>query len=366
VRVVVRGLHKTFRSGRGHAVKAVDDLSIEVDDRELLVILGPSGSGKTTLLRCIAGLERADSGEITVDGRLVYSSERNVWVPPERRGISMVFQSYALWPHLTTFDNVAYPLRARRASAGVIRERVASALKLVGCAGLESRHPSELSGGQQQRVAVARAVVGGSRVVLFDEPLSSVDARVREELRHELVTLQEELGFSAVYITHDQTEAMAIGHRVAVLADGRIEQIAPPRELYDEPASSYVAEFVGVSNRFDGVVESTEGQRITVRTEIGPMISARAAAGFAPGARTTLVFRPEHCRIALAAGAPQDLNAWQVTVADSLFLGYWTEYRVRVGASTLLVRTSDRVPMENGSTAWLTVDPLSVLAVAAS
>lgn len=365
MRVGVRGLSKTFRSGRGPSVRAVDDLSLDVGDGELLVILGPSGSGKTTLLRCIAGLERADRGEITVDGRLVYSSERKVWVPPERRGISMVFQSYALWPHLTTFDNVAYPLRSRATPALDVRERVAKALELVECASLERRYPSELSGGQQQRIAVARAIVGGSRVVLFDEPLSSVDARVREELRHELVMLQRELGFSAVYITHDQTEAMAIGHRVAVLADGKIVQIAPPRELYDEPGSSYVAEFVGVSNRFAGVVERDDGAQLVVRTEIGTVLAARASSELSVGSEVTLVFRPEHCEIVATEPLERGPNCWPCAVGGSLFLGYWTEYRLRVGDSVLLVRSSERALLESGATAWVAVQPRHVRAVPA-
>ena len=210
--VEVRGLSRTFRSHRA-AVVAVDNLSLEVRQGEMLVLLGPSGCGKTTLLRSIAGLETPDSGEIAVNGRLVYSSSKRVLVPPERRGASMVFQSYALWPHMTVGDNVAYALRSQRVEKSEIAGRTASALDTVGCLPFKERFPHQLSGGQQQRVALARAIASHHGVILFDEPLSNVDAKVRERLRIELLELQRRIGFSAVYVTHDQTEAMVIASR---------------------------------------------------------------------------------------------------------------------------------------------------------
>ncbi len=365
MRIVVRDLCKTFRDGRGQVVRAVDHLSLEVDDGELLVILGPSGSGKTTLLRCIAGLERADSGEITVDGRVVYSSERTAWVPPEQRGISMVFQTYALWPHMTAFENVAYPLRTKGAPARAIQERVATALELVGCGSLEGRHPSELSGGQQQRVAIARAIVGGSRVVLFDEPLSSVDARVREELRSELVTLQGELGFSSVYITHDQTEAMVIGHRVAVLSDGRIAQIAPPRELYGFPVSADVAEFMGATNQFPGTVVSRDDQSWRVRTEFGQFVAARTPRDPEEAATVNLIVRPEDFRLLRAAPGEPAANSWECSVQRSMFLGFCTEYVLRVNGQVVTARCAEKAVVADGAAAWLTVAPSDVCVVAA-
>jgi iron(III) transport system ATP-binding protein len=365
VRIVVRDLQKVFRPERGQEVRAVDNVSLDVDDGEFLVILGPSGSGKTTLLRCIAGLERADSGEIAVDGKLVYSSVRNVWVPPEQRGISMVFQSYALWPHMTVFDNVAYPLRTRRVPSAEVGQRVQQALDLVSCGGLAPRHPSQLSGGQQQRVAVARAIVNGSPVVLFDEPLSSVDARVREELRRELATLQRELGFSSVYITHDQMEASVLGHRVAVLAEGKIAQIASPRELYAKPQSRQVAEFMGAANQFAGVVCDVGPKGTRIETEFGDVAAVDLDDDrWRTGDAVTMIFRPEATRVYRAAPGDSS-NVWPCEIEEQLFLGYCTEYVLRVGPATMLARTMDSCILSPGTRAWVGVDATTVRLVTA-
>lgn len=358
--IIVRGLQKAFAGGsRRQGVKAVDDLSLEVGDGELLVILGPSGSGKTTLLRCIAGLERADAGEIIIDGKTVYSSEKKIWVPAERRGVSMVFQSYALWPHMTVFNNVAYPLKTLGMPKAQLKERVASALEMVGCGHLSQRHPNEISGGQQQRVAVARAIVGGTRVVLFDEPLSAVDARVREDLRHELVALQHDLGFASVYITHDQTEAMAIGHRVAVLSDGRIQQLAEPRELYGRPVSTDVASFMGATNQFSGSITRPAGA-LLVECGFGAVEVERDAVPV-DSKEATLIIRPEHWRI--SNGKPSaPSNVWPATIDSSIFLGYATEYRARLeGGQSVMVRSDDREP--HSGKVWLHVPPAAVYVV---
>jgi iron(III) transport system ATP-binding protein len=356
VRISVRGLRKTFRPERGQDVTAVDRISIDVEDGEFLVILGPSGSGKTTLLRCIAGLERADEGEIEVDGQLVYSSTKRVWVPPERRRISMVFQSYALWPHMNVFENVAYPLRTKGVAAGKVRDRVQAALDLVGCGSLGRRHPGQLSGGQQQRVAVARAIVDDSRVVLFDEPLSSVDARVRDELRRELVALQRELGFSSVYITHDQTEAIVLAHRVAILANGNILQVATPRDLYTKPNSEYVAEFMGAANRFDGKVEATDDRGTVVRGPFGGVVASGDQEVFRIGDRVTVIFRPEYARLAITQ-QPENINSWPCHVERALFMGFCTEYVLKVQDGIILLRTMERQVFAEGTSGWITVDP---------
>ena len=359
MRIQIRNLTKVFKPAQGEAVRAVDDVSLEVEDAEFLVILGPSGSGKTTLLRCVAGLERADQGEILIDGRLVFSSEKRVWVPPERRGVKMVFQSYALWPHMTVFENVAYPLRTQKMRGDPLRVEVERALKLVGCAELGRRYPAQLSGGQQQRVAVARAIVGGNRVVLFDEPLSAVDARVRDDLRRELVAVHKELGFASIYITHDQTEASMMGHRVAVMADGKIQQIAPPREIYDGPNSVFVAEFMGAANRFDptGALQEKSAEGLVgVTTPFGE-ISARPRPEFDGDAPVVVIFRPERCRITLERPDDDPTNTWPCTVDASHFLGFCTEYQVRVNDSRILVRSMARMILEEGTTAWLSIDP---------
>jgi iron(III) transport system ATP-binding protein len=358
MRIQVKNLTKVFKPRRGEAVRAVDNMSIDVDDAEFLVILGPSGSGKTTLLRCIAGLERADEGEISIDGKLVFSSEKRVWVPPERRNVKMVFQSYALWPHMTVFENVAYPLRTARVRGETVRTEVLKALELVGCGGLDRRYPGQLSGGQQQRVAVARSIVGGSSVVLFDEPLSAVDARVREELRRELVRLQKELGFASVYITHDQTEAAMMGHRVAVLADGKLLRIAAPRELYDSPNSVFVAEFMGAANRFDpvGEVSKASEDRVRVPLVFGEIEAAYHANGSAPD-NVVVILRPERCRITPATPPTGHGNIWEAEIEEAMFLGFCTEYLVRAGDASLYVRSMERRTYEEGAKVWLSIEP---------
>ncbi|MDE3078339.1 MAG: ABC transporter ATP-binding protein, partial [Chloroflexota bacterium] len=235
-RVAVRNLTKVYHTRRG-PVLALDNVSLEIAAGEILVLLGPSGCGKTTLLRCIAGLERPDSGELYVQGRPVFSSSTHVWLPPERRQLSMVFQSYALWPHMTVFENVAYPLRNVKVPAAEVRERTEAVLGVVGLGAYAPAYPGQLSGGQQQRVALARAIVANEGVVLFDEPLSNLDAKVRERLRVDLLALQRDIGFSALYVTHDQTEATALGDRIAVMSTGRMAQSGTPVEIYDRPSS---------------------------------------------------------------------------------------------------------------------------------
>lgn len=360
MRIKVENLTKVFKPLRAEAVRAVDGVSIDVGDSEFLVILGPSGSGKTTLLRCIAGLERADEGEIFIDGKLVFSAAKGVWVPPERRGVNMVFQSYALWPHMTVADNVAYPLKTRRVRGAQLHAEVERVLTLVGCGGLGRRYPSQLSGGQQQRVAVARAIVGGNKVVLFDEPLSAVDARVRDELRRELVNVQRELEFASVYITHDQTEASMMGHRVAVMSDGKIRRVAPPREIYEDPNSLFVAEFMGATNRFrpvNGAHRSAEEGHVRLALDFGE-IEAITGLDLDAHSGVVAIFRPERCRISIER--PSEGNVWECVVEESNFLGFCTEYQVRVKDSLVIVRSMARNVLGEGTRAWLAIDPADV------
>ncbi|MCS7235891.1 MAG: ABC transporter ATP-binding protein, partial [Armatimonadota bacterium] len=216
---------------RGQRVQAVDGVTLEAPEGQILTLLGPSGCGKTTTLRCLAGLERPDDGEIRFGDRVVFSRARGLFVPPEHRHIGMVFQSYAIWPHMTVFENVAYPLRVRRASPAEIRQRVYAALELVGLAALADRPAPYLSGGQQQRVALARALVYEPEVLLLDEPLSNLDAKVREQVREELRSLQRQLRITTVYVTHDQVEALSLSDVVAVMRDGRVLEVGSPRDL---------------------------------------------------------------------------------------------------------------------------------------
>src|SRR5690349_5350313 len=235
-------------------VTAVDGVSFEVKQGAVLTLLGPSGCGKTTTLRVVAGFERPDEGEVDIEGRTVVAPARGAFVPPEKRGLGMVFQSYAIWPHMTVFQNVAYGLVARRVPAADIRRRVEQALAMVGLAGLGERPATRLSGGQQQRVALARSLVGEPRVLLLDEPLSNLDAKLRERMRVELKQLQKRLGVTTVYVTHDQTEALALSDRIIVMEAGRIVQQGDGREIYRHPRSRFVVDFVGHANLVDGTV----------------------------------------------------------------------------------------------------------------
>jgi iron(III) transport system ATP-binding protein len=327
--VRVTGLVKAFRRADGSVANAVDNVELEVRPGEFLVLLGPSGCGKTTLLRIIAGLERADAGSVSLRGQEVFSAERGIDLPPERRRLSMIFQSYALWPHMTAFDNIAYPLRnARpRADRATIDRRVREALATVGTPELAGQFPNQMSGGQQQRIALARAIVGGGDLVLFDEPLSNVDAKVREQLRLELLSMQRQLGFAAVYVTHDQTEAMELAHRIAVMGQGRVRQLADPATIYRRPVSRYVANFVGTSNEITGTVARHDERTTTLRTDVGEVTGART--DLTVGAEAVAVFRPEQTRLAPAGTTGE--NAWPAEVTAVLFLGAHTETVAKAG-----------------------------------
>jgi iron(III) transport system ATP-binding protein len=331
----------------------VDDVSLDVGIGEFVVLLGPSGCGKTTLLRCVAGLEQPDDGEILLGGTCVYSSERRVSVPPEKRSTSIVFQSYALWPHMTVFKNVAYPLRKRRLSGDEIAERVRAVLTMVGIAQLAGQHPGQLSGGQQQRVALARALVANNDVVLFDEPLSNVDAKVRDQLRVELLAMQRDLGFASLYVTHDQTEAMELGHRIATLRNGRIEHLAPPSEIYMRPATRYVANFVGRTNELVGVVEQHTEGRVRFSSVIGPVEGVAVRAPYTPGDAVVGVVRPEAVRLAEACEPDAD-NQWLGRVQTVLFSGAQVRIEVQVGDLTVEVweRSGGHLPAP-GAQVWV-------------
>src|SRR3954468_20307026 len=269
----VQGLFTEYPNDRGEVVKAAQDVTFTVEEGHLFTLLGPSGCGKTTTLRSIAGLERPKAGEISVKGRVVYSSRQGVFIAPNRRGFGMVFQSYAIWPHMNVFQNAAFPLQVgdRRYSRAQVRDHVMRVLTAVQLDHLADREATMLSGGQQQRLALARALVMEPALLLLDEPLSNLDAKLREKMRFELKRLQRELKITTVYVTHDQTEALALSHEIAVMSEGRIQQIGSPREIYDRPINSFVADFVGSTNFLDGAVLGADGveSHYRVRTEIG-------------------------------------------------------------------------------------------------
>src|SRR5262245_78088 len=277
------------------AVLAVRGVSFTVMHGEQLTLLGPSGCGKTTTLRAIAGLEKPVAGEICIDGAPIYSAARNINVPAEKRGMSMVFQSYAIWPHMTVFDNVAYGLRVRREDAAAIKDKVMRALALVQMQAFADRRASQLSGGQQQRVALARAFVFQPSVLLFDEPLSNLDAKLRADMRIELRELQHRLGITSVYVTHDLEEALAMSDRIVVMRDGLIAQIGPPSDIYNLPRNAFVADFVGSANLVHGRNRSdlAAGDTVALETPGGHIVHGMAH-GRAAGAELTFSIRTVH------------------------------------------------------------------------
>ena len=324
--VALERLTKEFRSPEGRAVVAVDDVSLSFGGGSFVTLLGPSGCGKTTTLRMIAGFETPTSGRVLVDG--VDVSRRT----PDKREMGMVFQSYALFPHLSVFENVAYGLRLRRRSGAELRSAVESTLELVGLSGLGARRPSELSGGQQQRVALARAMAIEPRVLLFDEPLSNLDAKLRVSLRSEIRRIQQTLGITSVYVTHDQSEAMALSDVVVVMNAGRVEQFGTPDEVYQRPASRFVADFIGRANFVDGVVSGVNGGSVDVEL-LGRQMSVPAASGQRAGGRAVVVVRPESIRV--GAG---DLRG---VVRRATFLGPLAEYELEVDGLVLLAADPD-------------------------
>jgi iron(III) transport system ATP-binding protein len=328
--IALRGLAKVFQPPRGLPVEAVAGIDLEARRGEFLVLLGPSGCGKTTTLRCVAGLERATAGSVEIDGAVVDDARR--FIPPERRDIGMVFQSYAVWPHLSVFENVALPLTQgqRRVARTEVAPRVHAALELVRLEAQASRPVTELSGGQQQRVALARAIVTRPKVLLMDEPLSNLDARLRDSMRTELARLADALGVTTLYVTHDQIEALGLGDRICVMRAGRILQQGTPEEVYASPADTFVAQFVGDMNFVSGTVRADGG----VDTALGPIAcSASAAAGSA----VTLGMRPERVSPADANGAgPSDVI--EGVLRARTFLGETTVLQVEASGTSLVAK----------------------------
>jgi iron(III) transport system ATP-binding protein len=352
----VEGLFTEYSNEKGRVVKAAQDVSFTIEEGRLFTLLGPSGCGKTTTLRSIAGLERPRAGEISVNGRVVYSSSRNIFVPPNRRGFGMVFQSYAIWPHMTVFKNAAFPLEvgAKRYTSSDIRDHVMRVLTAVQLGDLADREATKLSGGQQQRLALARALVMEPALLLLDEPLSNLDAKLREKMRFELKRLQRELRITTVYVTHDQGEALALSHQIAVMSEGRIHQTGTPREVYERPADAFVAEFVGNSNFIDGRVVSRSNSCYVVRTEIGD-VRVGTDQDLSADERVTLSVRPED--VDLTEAQPTGVNVWPAQVEQKVFLGEAVDFRVKVGPRTLLSRRHPTLRTKVGEPIYAQLDP---------
>jgi iron(III) transport system ATP-binding protein len=355
--VVLEGLSKDFA-----AETAVRAVSLAVAEGEFVTLLGPSGCGKTTTLRCIAGLERPDAGEIRIGGEVVASAARGVFLPPEARNIGMVFQSYAVWPHMTVFDNVAYGLRVRRVPSSVVRERTARVLDLVGLGAVSGRYAANLSGGQRQRVALARAIAYQPKVVLFDEPLSNLDAKLREQMRGELVRLQHEVGITSIYVTHDQTEALTMSDRIVVMNQGAIAQIGDPRTVYLRPANAFVADFIGAANLIDAVLLGREGGVCDLELAVGsdrPPARVRAAGGDGAlsGHSVVLSVRPEDIALHLQRPDGTSGNLLYGEVIDTVYLGNFLDCQVRVGSCEVSVQINHYEQLAPGQKVFLTFDP---------
>ena len=336
-------------------IAAVGPVSFSVNRGEQLTLLGPSGCGKTTTLRAIAGLERPSAGAIRIEGRSMYDSRAGINLPAEQRGLSMVFQSYAIWPHMTVFENVAYGLRVRRRPAAEIKEKVRHALDLVQMGAFADRHASQLSGGQQQRVALARACAFSPTVLLFDEPLSNLDAKLRGDMRIELRELQHRLGVTSVYVTHDLEEALAMSDRIVVMQAGQIEQSGTPGDIYDTPRTAFVADFVGSANIIHGRLRPDLASAGMVAIEAdGGLIVHGAAHGRDPGPNPALAIRTVHLQ--LAAAIPPGTNVWPVTVTHSIFLGDLTQIHVDWGGRELVIRQTASDALRPGA-AFLSVPP---------
>jgi len=344
----VHNLRKRYDLTRADAF-AVRDVSFKVEQGEFFTLLGPSGCGKTTTLRSVAGLEMPDEGEIEIADQPVFSSTRGIAVPVARRDISMVFQSYAIWPHMTVGENVAFPLEAMGVKGPQVKARVERALEMVGLGAFRDRPAPMLSGGQQQRVALARAFVKEARVLLLDEPLSNLDAKLRDQMRIELRDLQRRIGTTAIYVTHDQEEAMALSDRVAVMNNGRVIELAAPRELYLRPQTDFAARFVGQADLIDCTLTRRDGNSAQLDTSFGPLLS-QALPQDTTGTLKLLV-RPEH--IELHEAGATGPNRIPGVIDRLVFSGRIVEYFVRVGEHVVRVQGLSRAIHEAGDAVTL-------------
>jgi iron(III) transport system ATP-binding protein len=348
-------IHNLFK--RFKKVVAVNHIELEVNRGEMLTLLGPSGCGKTTTLRCIAGLEKPEEGDIVIDGKPMLSEG---FVQPSKRGIGMVFQNYAVWPHMKVYKNVVYGLRLQRLPKQSIKEKAGQVLELVGLSGLEERYPGQLSGGQQQRVALARALVTNPKVLLLDEPLSNLDAKLREDLRFEIKSLVRRMGITSVYVTHDQAEAMVISDRIVVMDSGNVVQVGTPEEIYKKPTNRFVADFIGTMNFMSGevveVVQDTDS--VYVRTEFSGKILCKtpSMAATTPGKKVYASRRPEDVEVFTETPETRE-NLFKGTIVHKAYLGNFLYFFVRVDGNMIRVQAPHNVAREEGEEIYLCLNP---------
>ncbi|UCG39555.1 MAG: ABC transporter ATP-binding protein [bacterium] len=350
--IEIRNLLKRYKK-----VVAVNNVDLEIEQGEMVTLLGPSGCGKTTTLRCIAGLEKPEEGDILIDGKPMISEG---FVHPSQRGIGMVFQNYAVWPHMRVFNNIAYGLKLKKVPKAQIQERVLEVLELVGLEGLGDRYPSQLSGGQQQRVALARALVGNPKVLLLDEPLSNLDAKLREKMRFEIKSLVKRMGITAVYVTHDQAEAMVISDRIAIMDKGDIVQVGTASEIYNKPATRFVADFIGIMNFMAGEVVQTiqDTGAVCVRTQFSEKVlcATPAAAETEPGKSVFVSIRPEDVEV-FDSPPPERENVFRGVIAHKAFLGNFLYFFVKVNGTMIQAQVPHHLPQEEGQEIYLLLDP---------
>lgn len=350
--IEIKNLFKRFKK-----VVAVNRIHLEVEQGEMLTLLGPSGCGKTTTLRCIAGLEKPEEGDILIDGKPMLSQG---FVQPSKRGIGMVFQNYAVWPHMKVLHNVGYGLRLQKIPKPQIRQMALQVLDLVGLSGLENRYPSQLSGGQQQRVALARALVRNPKVLLLDEPLSNLDAKLREKMRFEIKSLVKRMGITSVYVTHDQAEAMVISDRIAVMDSGNVAQLGTAEEIYKKPANRFVADFIGTMNFIPGEVVRVlkDSGAVQVRAEFKREILCQTdhLDATTPGKAVYVSIRPEDIEV-LTEPAPGNENLLKGTIVHKAYLGNFLYFFVSVNGTMLRVQVPHHLPQEEGQELFLSLNP---------
>jgi spermidine/putrescine ABC transporter ATP-binding subunit len=350
--IEIKNLFKHFKK-----VVAIDHIDLEVKEGEMLTLLGPSGCGKTTTLRCIAGLEKPDEGDIVIDGKSMLAAG---FVPPSKRGIGMVFQNYAVWPHMKVFNNVVYGMKLQGVAKQEIAERARQVLELVGLKGLEDRYPAQLSGGQQQRVALGRALVRNPKVMLLDEPLSNLDAKLREKMRFEIKSLVRRMGITSVYVTHDQAEAMVISDRIAVMESGQVVQVGTPEDIYRKPANRFVADFIGTMNFIPGeIVEvEAESERAVVRTEFNAdmLCTATDIRSASPGQKVNASIRPEDVEVFTEPPSNRQ-NLFKGTIAHKAYLGNFLYFFVNINNTMIRAQVPHYLPQEEGQELYLFLNP---------
>jgi iron(III) transport system ATP-binding protein len=360
--VKINGLDKHFGPET-----AVLDFNILIEQGEFVTLLGPSGCGKTTTLRCVAGLERPDGGEIHIGDKLVASHPKDIYLNPEERNIGMVFQSYAVWPHMTVFNNVAYGLKVRKVSKTETRKKTMRALELVGLDQQADRYATKLSGGQRQRVALARAIVYEPNVILFDEPLSNLDAKLREQMRDEIVRLQKEVGITSIFVTHDQSEALVMSDRVVVMDKAVIQQVGNPQDIYANPANAFVANFIGVTSLLEGKILARDGNicdlEIPSKNNQSPLrIQAAGAPGTSAGENVYVSLRPEDIVLHINEPTGTDNgNIVEAKVIDTVYLGSFLECRVDVNGHEVNIQIDHFEQLSKGQKVFISIQPEHVL-----